>query len=194
MGTYDRGWAIWFVGLPGCGKSTLARGVLEYAYLQGHDVELLQMDKRRKSYFPDPEYTREEREKAYAMFVDEAATLVRQGRGVLLDGSAYELAMRTYARQRIPRFAEIFVRCDLEKAVERESQREGGMVVVEMYKKALERQKTGEQFEGLGEVIGVDVEFQVDPDAELIIDNSELTMEQTLEKALHFLDSWLPSV
>ena len=194
MAGYNMGWAIWFVGLPGCGKTTLAKGVHEHLYAQGWDVVALQMDKRRKVYFPDPKYTMEEREKAYAMFVDEAAEFVRQGRNVLMDGAAYKVAMRTYARQRIPRFAEIFVRCAMEEAVSREANRPNGAVIADLYSKALRRQRTGEQFEGLGDVIGVDVEFEVDPDAELIIDNSRLTKEETLGKAVHFLDSWLPSV
>lgn len=194
MGGYNKGWAIWMVGLPGCGKTTLAKGVHEYLYAKGLDVVGLQMDKRRKIYFPDPRYSAQEREKAYAMFVDEAAEFVRQGKGVLMDGSAYEISMRTYARQRIPRFAEIFVRCGIDEAIEREANRSNGAVIAGLYEKALIRQQTGEQFEELGQVIGVDVEFEVDPDAELIIDNSQLTKEETLKKAVHFLDSWLGSV
>jgi len=191
VSSYNKGWAIWFVGLPGCGKTTLAKGVHEYLYAQGLDVVGLQMDKCRKIYFPDPQYTVQEREKAYAMFVNEAAELVKQGKGVLMDGSAYEISMRIYARQRIPRFAEVFVRCGLDEVIERESNRSNGGVVADLYKKALKRQKTGEQFEGLGEVIGVDVEFEVDADAELIIDNTLLSSDETLRKTLHFLDSWL---
>ena len=53
------------------------------------------------------------------------------------------------------------------------------------------RKQVGQQFEGLGQVIGVDVEFEVDPDAELTICNDNLSREETLGKALHFLDSWL---
>lgn len=191
MSGYYAGWAIWFVGLPGCGKSTLAKGVFEHLYAQGWDVVSLQMDKRRKAYFPDPKYTHEERERAYGMFVDEAAEYVRQGKVVLMDASAYKKDMRTYARQRIPHFAEIFIRCALDEAMRREAGRPEGKVIAGLYEKALHRQKTGQVYEGLGEVIGVDVEFQVDPDAELIIDNSGLTAQETLGKALHFLDSWL---
>ncbi|WP_319467108.1 adenylyl-sulfate kinase [uncultured Pseudodesulfovibrio sp.] len=188
-----QGWAIWFVGLPGSGKTTLARGVYEYLQVQGHDVTLLQMDKRRKIYFPSPEYTVQERERAYALFVDEAADLTRQGKAVLMDGSAYRVEMRQYARQSIACFAEIFVQCELGEAMRREAARPKGEIVADMYAKALQRQKTGEQFEGLGDVIGVDIEFEVDPRAELIIDNTLLTKEETLRKALHFLDTWLHS-
>lgn len=190
---YSAGWAIWVVGLPGSGKSSLAKGLYDHLSTQGQNVVMLEMDKQRKQYFPDPTYSAQERERAYGMFVDEAADLVKHGRMVIMDGSAYQVAMRTYARQRIPRFAEIFVSCQLDEATRREALRPQGAVMAGLYAKAIERQQTGKQFDGLGEVIGVDVEFEVDPNAELIIDNTRLTKEETLGKALHFLDSWLAS-
>ena len=187
------GWAIWFVGLPGSGKSALARGVRAHLVELGHDPVTMQMDALRKKYVPEPKYTPEERDLAYAAFVDEAADLVRQGRVVLMDGAAYKRSMRTYARQRIPRFAEVHVQCDLEEAMRREAGRPEGLVMADLYAKALKRRRTGEQFEGLGEVIGVDVEFEVDPGAEFIIDNTRLHKAETLRKTLHFLDTWLGS-
>ena len=187
------GWAIWFVGLPGSGKSALARGVRAHLVELGYDPVTMQMDVLRKKYVPEPKYTPEERDFAYAAFVDEAADLVRQGRVVLMDGAAYKRSMRTYARQRIPRFAEVHVQCDLEEAMRREAGRPEGLVMADLYAKALKRRRTGEQFEGLGEVIGVDVEFEVDPGAEFIIDNTRLPKAETLRKTLHFLDTWLGS-
>ncbi|MBN2141668.1 MAG: adenylyl-sulfate kinase [Desulfovibrionaceae bacterium] len=186
-----RGWAVWLVGLPGSGKSALARGLHQELAERGLDVVWLQMDERRKAYFPKPTYSAEEREKAYAMFVDEAAALVAQGRGVLMDGTAYQLAMRRAARQRIPRFAEICVTCPIEEAMRREASRPEGLVMAGLYEKALERKRTGRGFAGLGEVIGVDVPFELDPEAELNIDNTELKKEQTRAIALAFLEKWL---
>lgn len=187
----NRGWAIWVVGLPGSGKSTLAKGVCDHLQAGGLDVVFLEMDQRRKTYFPEPDYSEAEREKAYVLFAEEAAQLVRQGRGVVMDGSAYKVEMRRYARGMIPRFAEIFVQCDLQEAMRREAERPEGAVMAGLYRKALIRKETGKTFAGLGEVIGVDVEFEVDPDAEMIIDNTALSRESTLGKALHFLDKWL---
>jgi len=184
-------WAIWIVGLPGSGKSSLVQEVYSHLTSQGYDPVILEMDERRKAYFPEPTYSAEEREQAYFLFVDEAASLVAQGKSVLMDGSAYKKSMRVYGRQMIPRFAEIFVQCELEEAIKRESSRPEGKVMAGLYQKALERRETGRQFSGLGEVIGVDVEFEVDPQAELIIDNTHLSLDETLGKALHFLDSWL---
>jgi adenylylsulfate kinase len=188
------GWAIWVVGLPGSGKSTLARGLRDALRSRGVDAVLLQMDERRKAYFPEPEYTPEEREAAYRMFAEEAAGLVREGRNVIMDGSAHRVAMRRVARKKIFRFAEIFVECDLETAMAREAARPAGKVMADLYRKALERKETGRYFDGLGDVIGVDVPFERDPLAEFVVDNTGLTREKTLGKSLHFVDTWLASV
>lgn len=193
MDSVSQGWAVWVVGLPGSGKSTVVNGMRDYLVERGVDVSVLAMDRRRKTYFPKPTYSKEEREQAYAMFVDEAVALVGQGRKIIMDGSAYAVSMRRHARSRIANFAEIFIQCDLEEAMRREASRPKGAVMAGLYRKALNRKETGQWYDGLGEVIGVDVPFEVDPDAELIIDNTSLSREETLERVLHFLDSWLAS-
>lgn len=183
--------ALWFVGLPGSGKSSVARETL--GLLQEHGLEPvhLEMDQRRKQYIPAPQYTREERDKAYAMFADEAAELVAQGHCVLMDGTANELRWRRQARKRIAQvggFAEVYVACSLETAMQRESARPQGKVAAELYRKALERQRTGRQFPGLGDVVGVDVPFEQDPLAELTLDSEARPPEENARLVMAYLE------
>jgi len=187
----DQGFAVWVVGLPGSGKSNLARGLAESLARDGLDPVWLQMDERRKAYFPQPQYTDEEREAAYGMFAHEAAGLVENGRAVVMDGSAYKAAWRQRARRLIPRFCEVHVKCTLENAMAREGGREQGLVMAGLYAKALERKQTGKQFEGLGQVIGVDVEFEDDPAAEFTIHNDDIPKAETLRRTLEFVRGWL---
>lgn len=186
-----QGFAVWFTGLPGSGKSTLARAALDFLRACGLDAVLLEMDARRKSYFPHPTYDAAERERAYELFVDEAADCVRQGRAVVLDGTAYKRSMRERARALIQRFAEVSVRCPLEVAQAREAARPEGKVMADLYAKALERKRTGKRFEGLGEVIGVDVPFEEDAAAECVIDSGALTREEARARVIDFLQRWL---
>lgn len=185
------GFAIWVVGLPGSGKSNLARAVAAALAEWGYDPIHLQMDERRTTYFPEPKYTSEEREAAYRMFAEEAAALVQEGRAVVMDGSAYKAAFRDYARSLIPRFCEIHVQCSLQTAMAREARRPQGLVMANLYAKALERQATGKDFPGLGEVIGVDVPFEQSLKTECVIDNEYITKQETRERTLEFLRSWL---
>lgn len=185
------GLAVWVVGLPGSGKSNLARSVTAALAEWGFDPIHLQMDERRKVYFPKPKYTAEEREAAYRMFAEEAAALVQEGRAVVMDGSAYKAAFRDYARSLIAKFCEIHVQCSLRAAMERESRRPQGLVMAGLYAKALLRKGTGQQFPGLGEVIGVDVPFEESPQAECVINNEHIPKQETRERALAFLRVWL---
>lgn len=185
------GWAVWVTGLPGSGKSALARGLEQALRVRGRDVVRLSMDERRKSWFPKPRYDEAERAQAYALLAREAADLAAAGHGVILDATAHRRAMRACARALIPRFAEIHVRCELAEAMRREAGRPEGLVMAGLYEKALERQRSGRQFEGLGQVVGVDSPFEEDPLAEYDIDNTHLTKGETLEQALAFLDGWL---
>lgn len=187
----EHGWAVWITGFPGCGKSTLASALLAVLQSRGWKVVHLEMDQLRKQYCPEPKYTAEEREMAYRMFVEDAADLVRMGTGVIMDATAHKLALRSHARRTIRKFAEIELHCPLGEAMRREGRRPEGLVMVDMYKKALERKQSGKQFEGLGDVIGVDVPFESDPSAECVIHNQKKSPQLTLEIALSFLDSWL---
>ncbi len=185
-----QGWVLWFVGLPGSGKSSVAQGVATALKDQGWDLVYLQMDERRKVYMPHPTYSPEERDKAYTMFADEAISLAVAGKGVILDGTAPKVAMRARARHRAPRFAEVHVDCPLEVAMQREKGRPGGLVMAGLYEKALERKEKGTSFPGLGQVIGVDIPFERDDHAECVIENASLTLEQAVAKVVAWFDTW----
>ena len=185
-----KGRVIWFTGLPGSGKSSIARGFASSLEKAGESVVYLQMDAQRKKYFPLPTYSSEERAKAYSLFGEEAAELTDKFRVVVLDGTAPRLSMREYARKICPVFAEIFVKCSLDTAMNREAARPEGLVMAGLYEKALLRKRTGEQFAGLGQVIGVDIEFEEDPDAECIIENERGTLDNAIQQTLDFYRSW----
>lgn len=185
-----QGWALWFVGLPGSGKSSVARVVFAALEQRGFGVVHLEMDTRRKIYFPSPVYSPEERATAYDLFVREASDLVEKGKGVIMDGTAHHLAMRQAARQRIPRFAEVYVRCPLDVAIARERSRPEGFVMAGLYEKALDRQGTGRQYPGLGQVVGVDAPFEEDPRAECVVDSEKMSIAEARDKVLAFWDTW----
>jgi adenylylsulfate kinase len=185
-----QGWAVWFVGLPGSGKSSLARDVAARLEHMGRNIFYLQMDARRKAYFPNPRYTARERALAYELFAQEGAALAASGKCVVMDGTAPKSAMREYCRLLMPRFAEVFVRCSLQTAMAREEARPEGLVMAGLYAKALERKKTGREFEGLGQVIGVDVPFEENPAAECVVDNEHQGQEAAANQALECILAW----
>ncbi|WP_243311320.1 adenylyl-sulfate kinase [Fundidesulfovibrio agrisoli] len=184
------GAVLWFTGLPGSGKSTVAKAVADELTRRGLAPVWLQMDARRKHYTPRPLYTAREREQAYRMFAEEAAALAGEGRVVLMDGTAPLRSMRDHARGLVERFAEVHLRCGVATAMRRESARPEGLVMAGLYAKAVKRKATGQKFEGLGQVVGVDVPFEEDPRAELVLDAEKLSAEQMRDAVLERFKGW----
>jgi len=190
----DKGICFWFVGLPGCGKSSISKRVYNALINKGIDAAYLEMDKLRKKYFPNPKYTADERERAYELFVEDAYKEFIKGKVVIMDGTAYKVKMRQLARDKMGKnFFEIFVKCSIETAIKRESQRKNGLVMADLYKKALDRKKTGKQYPGLGEVIGIDVPFEEDKNCDFVLENDTLSLDKAVSLCLKFIDKKLNS-
>ncbi len=129
-------WAIWITGLPGSGKSALARAAAEELRAQGEPVTVLEMDAVRRVLTPAPAYSDAEREVVYRALVFLAVLLTGQGRPVIVDATAHRRAWRDLARRRIARFAEVQLSCPLDVCREREARRTEGHAPRGIYARA----------------------------------------------------------
>jgi adenylylsulfate kinase len=110
----EPGAVLWLTGLPASGKSTLAEILAASLADRGHEVQVLDADALRTVLTPRPVYTPEERDWFYDILVFLADLLARHGIIVLIAATGHRRSYRERARRRLPRFAEIFVRCPLE--------------------------------------------------------------------------------
>lgn len=162
--------AIWVTGLPGCGKSRLAKEFVDLLKKSNISIHILNLDSVRKDIVPDPKYTEEERDRVYIHFVEMGIELYKQGKNILYDATGHRKRWREYARRNIPNFMEVYLKCPLDICVERSMKRRHHLPITkEMYKKALERKKAGKVFRRLGQVIGIDVPYEENTNAEMII-------------------------
>jgi adenylylsulfate kinase-like enzyme len=175
--------AVWITGLPGSGKSTIAQELAKRLT----NTEYLRLDAIRSKFIKDPKFTDEERDRTYDLFVDEGIRVLGSGRNVLYDATAHKLAWRKKARENIKDFVEVYVKCPVNVCMDRESHREGGLVQADLYKKALERKASGKKFEKLGNVVGIDVEYEENANAEVVIDSSILGPKEAAEKIVSVL-------
>ncbi|MBF0506259.1 MAG: adenylyl-sulfate kinase [Nitrospirae bacterium] len=113
------GLVIWITGLPGSGKSTLADGIKECF----PDFVVLRMDEFRKIATPEPAYTETERDIVYRSIVYTAMVLSKLGHDAIIDATGNRNKWRDLARQLIPNFMEIYLKCPLDVCVERELSR-----------------------------------------------------------------------
>ena len=163
-------WAIWITGLPGSGKSVIARAAVERLRADGRRVALLEMDAMRRVVTPHPKYSDVERHRVYRALVYVAASLVEAGVPVIIDATAHRRQWRDLARATIRHFAEVQLECPIEVCREREATRPRGHAPPGIYAAAGHPGAT---------VPGVDVEYERARAPDLVID----TVQQPVDEA-----------
>lgn len=124
-----RGVTVWFTGLSGAGKTTIARAVEAALRARGVPVERLDGDVVRQSLTRDLGFSREDREQNIDRVAFVAKLLTRHGVICLASFISPYRAMRARARQEIGEFLEVYVTAPLATLLERD--------VKGLYRKAL---------------------------------------------------------
>ena len=173
-------WGIWITGLPGSGKSALARAAAERLRARGVPVKILELDAIRKIVTPLPTYSDSEREALYRLLAFMAATLTEVGVPVIVDATAHRRHWRELIRERIPRFAEVQLECPLAVCREREALRAPGNAPAAIYAGAGTAGAT---------VPGVDREYERALAPELTIDTTSDSVASGADKIAALADS-----
>ncbi len=169
-----KGLVLWITGLPGSGKSTVADGVKRHF----PDFFILRMDELRKIVTPKPTYSEDEREMVYRAIVYMAKTLSELNRNVIIDATGNMRRWRELARELIPSFAEIYLKCPIDVCMEREvSRRKTRGAPKGIYKKG----RAG------WPVPGVQVPYEEPLNPELTIETDKASLEEALSVVCEFL-------
>jgi adenylylsulfate kinase len=119
-------WAIWITGLPGSGKSVLARGAAARLEALGAPAMVLELDRIRRVLTPAPTYSATERDIVYRALAYMATALADAGVPVIIDATGHRREWRDLARTAIARFAEVQLVCPLDVCRTRERARTSG--------------------------------------------------------------------
>lgn len=165
-------WVMWFTGLPGCGKTTIANRVLTNLSEKGIEARILQLDEIRRAITPEPKYTEEERDIVYASLAYMAKLLAEEGVNVIIDATANRRRYRDFARGLIPHFAEVFIRAPLPVCMEREAERKAKFSPKDIYKKA-----AGEK----AAVPGVNVAYEEPHSPEIEVDTMSMNPDESAQ-------------
>jgi protein-L-isoaspartate(D-aspartate) O-methyltransferase len=161
-------WAVWITGLPGSGKSVIARAVAARLHAGGEEVRVLELDTIRRVITPAATYTDAEREAVYRALVYIGACLVEARIPVIFDATAHRRAWRDLARVTLPRFAEVQLLCPLPVCRLREAARPRGTAPAGIYAQAA---RAGAR------VPGVNVEYELALAPELRVDTTAQTVD-----------------
>ena len=163
-------WAIWITGLPGSGKTTIAREVAHR--LKDERLKRLQLDEIRTIVTPQPTYSEQERDIVYAFLAYTAKVLTECRVNVIIDATANRRRYRDLARRLIPRFAEVYISCSLDTCVRREADRVTEFTPSGIYEKSRAPEAA---------VPGVNVAYETTEDPELTIDSERVTPTEAAE-------------
>lgn len=175
-------WAVWVTGLPGSGKSTVARDMALILDEKGVRTKVLEMDEIRKVLTPDPAYSEEERAIVYAAIALMAKLLSDEGVNVIIDATANLKKYRDVAAKMIPMFGEIYVQCPIEICMAREAIRKGGHAPPDIYKKGMAGQSST--------VPGLNVPYEEPEHPIAVINTEKEPKEQAAIKAANAVLQW----
>lgn len=165
------GFVIWLTGLPGSGKTTIAQMLEPKLKKLGVRVELLDGDEVRKQLSPDLGFTKQDRELHAKRVVYLSKLLARNGIVAIVSLISPYRAFRSFARQQIGDFVEVYVNCSLKTCIDRDPKG--------LYKKAFD----GE----IQDLTGVQDPYEEPVNPEVTVSTEKETAEQSVEKILYTL-------
>jgi adenylylsulfate kinase len=169
---FPAAFAIWITGLPASGKSTIVAQLLPKVKQRGLSVEVLESDQVRRALTPRASYSQEERDVFYRALAFTGSRLMAHGVTVIFDATASRRAYRDFARQLIPRFAEVAVECPLAVCMQRDK------------KGTYEKGQRGES----ATVPGLQAPYEAPLNPDVAIDTTRSTPEHAARQIMLFIE------
>jgi sulfate adenylyltransferase/3'-phosphoadenosine 5'-phosphosulfate synthase len=166
------GVTVWFTGLSGSGKTTIAKRVESILHDRGVRVERLDGDVVRQSLTRDLGFSKEDRDKNIERVTFVAKVLTRNGVVVLSSFISPYRAQREASRREIGSFLEVFVKTSLDTLVERD--------LKGLYKKALAGEIQG--------FTGVNDPYEEPERPDLVCDTDVQSIDESVAAVLGLLE------
>jgi adenylyl-sulfate kinase len=173
VSTSDTGFTVWFTGLSGSGKSTIAEMLFHELQARGVKTEILDGDVVRQNLSKGLGFSKEDRDTNIRRIAFVANLLTRNGVATICCPISPYKETRDEARALIGNFVEVYVHATVEEIAEHRDPKG-------LYKKALAGEITG--------FTGVDDPYEVPENPELVVDTENETPEQSLANVLSALN------
>lgn len=168
MEAAEKGFTVWFTGLPSSGKSTVANLLAEELRRRGHKVEILDGDVVRTNLSKGLGFSKEARDTNIRRIGFVCHLLSRNGVVAISAAISPYRNIRNENRALICDFVEVFVNCPLEECIKRD--------VKGLYKKAL----AGE----IKEFTGISDPYEEPLNPEVVIESHKEEPQESVHKIL----------
>jgi adenylyl-sulfate kinase len=169
----DRGFVIWFTGLSGAGKSTIAEKLEPVLRERGCKVEQLDGDVVRTHLSKGLGFSKEDRDTNIRRIGFVAHLLSRNGVAVICSAISPYREIRDENRAMIGDFVEVYVKCPIDVLSERD--------VKGLYKKAI----AGE----IKNFTGVSDPYEEPLNPEVVVETDKETVEESAAKIIAKLEA-----
>ncbi|MGI8824890.1 MAG: adenylyl-sulfate kinase [Chloroflexota bacterium] len=168
-----KGFALWFTGLSGAGKSTIANLLVERLHTMDRPVELLDGDEIRKNLSQGLGFSKADRDANIQRIAFVAKLLSRYGVIAITAAISPYRETRDRAREEIgtEHFVEVFIDCPLQVCEERD--------VKGLYARA----RTGE----IAHFTGISDPYEAPTHAEITLHTNRETPEESVESIVAYL-------
>ncbi len=169
----SKGVTIWFTGLSGAGKSTIARILEKRLKKMGRKVEVLDGDVIRTNLSKGLGFSKEDRDTNIKRIGFVCQLLTRNDVVAIAAAISPYREVRDYNRGLIGNFIEVYTKCALEECAKRD--------VKGLYQKAMAGEIKG--------FTGVDDPYEEPLNAEVVCETDKETPEQSAEKVFQKLEA-----
>ena len=166
-------WTVWFTGLHGSGKSTIANKLIGILKKRNIKAELLDGDELRKTISSDLGYSLEERNEHMRRVADLCKKITDKGVMAIASVASPTKKSRDYAREVLKKMLLVYVKCPLEICAKRD--------VKGHYKKA----KSNE--EGFEHFMKVSSNYEEPKNPDIILETDKETINESVNKLLRKL-------
>lgn len=167
----QKGFTLWLTGLSGSGKTTIARILAEKMKSLDLNVELLDGDAIRNKLSPGLGYSKADRLLNIKRVAFLAKLLTRNNVIVIASLISPYHDIRSYCREEIGNYIEVFVKCPLEVLIKRDPKG--------LYAKAL----AGD----IDNFTGISDPYEEPLNPDIIVETDREAPEQSAAKILHWL-------
>lgn len=175
MERFKKPFMLYFVGISGSGKTTIANALVKRLIAEGIDSEFLDGDEIRHHFNDEFGFTFEERMKSTRAGVVIAKYLQKHGISVILANVGAYREMRDYVRREMKdNYLEVYIKCSVDECARRDPKG---------YYNDPEKKLTN-NFNGSDDV------FEIPENSEIVIDTERMSVEEAVDRIVSQIESF----